>query len=317
MLRSDWIYRNDMESREHKYNYFLTLTFNDANLPPDEESTFDIFYKFRKQLNSVIGTFKYFVSLERGDLNGRIHLHALFYLDRPLSKDLIRHYWHYGFIKRSSVTLKRIRYCVSYMFDPTIFDKVRLYRVSNCLGGNPVLPYRIRIKRGVPTAVPLPRYYCRKNPAAKEFAKKYYDGLYHDNNPDSVYDRCSERFLRLRSRYGKKRLSMSYEDFLIETLRKRVRKYPTFIDSRDLIAFPGPSHYRGLSRTYSDLLRRVDARLAANGDRRSGNLKGYLTIDCPMSLRDVKRKNQNRIKGPPKYQYWKDFYKKYLQLKLF
>lgn len=300
-IKSDWIYRCDQQARATRYNYFVTLTYNNDHLPATEELAFRDMFNFRKALNSYLGTFAFFYTLERGELHDRMHFHLLIYLDKPLSKDLIRHLWNRGFIKRNAVTMKSIRYTCSYMFLNDNLNKVRMYRASNGFGGVPSLPWRIRrLKNGTCERVPLPRYYTRKYPEAKAFAKQYYDNLYHDDDFDSCFERCKIRFGRLRSKYGKKRFVQSYEDYLVDFLKARVRVYPTFKDPRDLIAFPGPSHYRGLSRSYMQLLRRVDAILARNGDRRSGNLQRYLMIDCPMSLRDSHDKLAEFKIGPPK-----------------
>lgn len=315
--RADWAYRCEQESLVHKFNYFFTLTFNDRFLPPDEKGVWDCFTAFRKAFWADRGKFSYFVSMERGDLHGRLHLHMLLYSDKPVPKDFVRRLWFYGFIKRSSITKKRVRYCLSYMFDPDPFNKIKMYRSSNHFGGSPSLPYRIRCVRGRPTFVPLPRYYTKINPAAKSFARSYYNSIYHCNDFDSVYLKCKYRFERLRFGYGKKRLVMSYDDYLFHFIGSRVRYYPTFKDPRDLIAFPGPDKYRGLNRCYSLLLARVK-NIVFHGDRASGNLERYLTIDCPMSLREAQCKKNERLrrrKRPPNYIYFRDFYN--FQLTLF
>lgn len=311
-LRSDWIYRNEKEAELHRFNYFFTLTFNEDSLPPNEQGVWDCFTRFRKGYFAERGSFPYFVSMERGDLRGRLHLHLLMYSDRPVPKDLVRHLWRYGFIKRSLVTPKRIRYAASYMFAPDMLNKVKMYRSSNNFGGVPLVPFRIRKHRnGRLEPVPLPRYYCKKFHKCAEFAKKYYDNLYRDVDFDTVYLACRERFLKLRGPYGKIKEKLSYEDFLARFIESRVRKYKTFKDPRDLIAFPGPDHYFGLNKTYRELLARVKPFFEFYGVRASSNLWGYLTIDCSMSLRDSRYKNSERrfrCKSPPRFIYFRNFF---------
>lgn len=284
--RRDWIYRCEQEAQKRKFNYFFTLTFNENNLPPDEAGVWKIFTQFRKDFHKERGKFQYFVSMERGDEKGRLHLHMLAFSDFALPKDFIRKIWRYGFITRSSITPKRIRYAVSYMFSPDMFNKVKMYRSCNHFGGEPLRPYRIRTVKGRPEAVPLPRYYCKKFHDAGVWAKQYYDKLYHEIDFNVVYQSARERFLRLRSPYGKKRVSLTYEEYLYKFIESRVRSYARFDDSRDLIAFPGDSHYQGLNRCYTQLLRRVNSYIAVYGGRLSSNLNRYLTIDCSMSLRE-------------------------------
>ena len=310
-LRSDWIYRCEKESELHRFNYFFTLTFNEDHLPANEDGVWDCFTRFRKAYWSERGRFPYFVSLERGDLHGRLHLHLLMYSDKPVPKDLVRHLWSYGFIKRGRISPKRIRYACSYMFNPDMFNKVKMYRSSNCFGGVPLVPFRIRRTKFGLKAVPLPRYYCKKFPACGAFAKKYYDNLYHESDFDSVYLACRERFNKLRVPFGQKKERCSYEDFLARFIESRVRRYKTFKDPRDLIAFPGPDHYYGLNKTYRELLARVKPFFAFYGARASGNLWRYLTIDCLMSLRGAQNKNsidRFKRKKPPNYIYYRDFY---------
>lgn len=316
-LRSDWIYRCEREAELHRFNYFFTLTFNEDHLPPDEKGVWDCFTRFRKAYWSERGSFPYFVSLERGDLHGRLHLHLLMYSDKPVPKDLVRHLWSYGFIKRSSITPKRIRYAASYMFAPDMFNKVKMYRSSNNFGGVPLVPFRIRKERGRCVAVPLPRYYCKKFFNCGVFARKYYDELYHNNDFDSVYLLCRERFNKLRVKFGDSKHRVSYEDFLARFIESRIRKYKTFKDARDLIAFPGPDHVVALSKTYRELLARVKPFFRFYGVRASSNLWRYLTIDCSMSLRGAQNKNSEWCfmhKKPPNYVFRDSFLKKQLTI---
>lgn len=299
MLRADWVYRCQREAADHKHNYFLTLTFDSAHLPDTESGVWDAFTAFRKSVHKDIGKFSYFVSLELGEQKGRYHLHLLWFSDKPIPKPFIRQHWRNGFIKRSLVNLKRIRYTTVYMFSPDPLNKVKRYRSSNGLGGKPLLPFRVRRRRsGVIESVPLPRYYCKKFPEAKRFAQQYYENLYHEQDFGVVYTQCRERWNKRRFGFGKSVLRMQYEEFLLQFLQQRVRRYKTFNDPRDLIAFPGPDSYRGLNRTYTQLLRRVEPYFALYGDRRSGNLKRYLIIDCPMSLRDAAKKIALSVKRP-------------------
>lgn len=316
-LRSDWIYRCEKESEVHRFNYFFTLTFNEDHLPPDEQGVWDCFTRFRKAYFAARGSFPYFVSMERGDLHGRLHLHLLMYSDKPVPKDLVRHLWPNGFIKRGRISPKRIRYACSYMFNPDMLNKVKMYRSSNNFGGVPLVPFRIRKTKFGLKAVPLPRYYCKKFHACGVFARKYYDSLYHDTDFDSVYFACRERFNKLRGSFGQKKERLSYEQFLARFIEARVRKYNTFKDPRDLIAFPGPDHVMALSKTYRELLARVKPFFAFYGVRASSNLWRYLTIDCSMSLRGAQNKNSEwrfRHKKPPNFVFRDSFNKKQLTI---
>lgn len=318
-LRSDWIYRADQHCRVRKFKYFVTLTFDDDHLPDDESGCFAAFTDFRKKYHKMRGKFDYLVTLERGEKNNRLHLHLLLYTDRSVSNDFLRSLWRNGFIKKNSVTHKRIRYVCSYMFKNDLYNKVRLYRASNGFGGTPVLPYRIRVApNGAPFAVPLPRYYCKKYPFAKKFASDYYAKLYRETDFEKIFFDCESRFSQLRSRYGSPRQNLSYFEFLENFIQARVRLYPTFSDPRDLIGSPCPAYLPALSSTYKQLLQRVLPLIRQHGGRCSGNLERYLTVDCPMSLAGLARKARHDQymppKPPPVYLYRGDFEKKQLTL---
>lgn len=317
-VRSDWIYRADQQRKFSKFGYFITLTFNDAHLPSSERACFDCFRVFRKAYHKLRGKFDYLVTLERGDLYDRFHLHLLLYSDVSVPKNLIRKLWKNGFIKQNSISPKRIRYACSYMFKDDMYNKVRMYRASNGFGGVPSLPYRIRVKNGKPFAVPLPRYYCKKYPDASRFAREYYDNLYRTDDFREILNQCESRFNRLRARYGSKRIDCNYYEYLSDFIAARVRFVPTYCDIRDTVGSPVPNMVPSLSNSYRQLLRRVAPLIRRYGVRRSGNLDRYLMLDCPMSLRGLAIRARHRLyippSPPPVYVYRGNFEKKQLTL---
>lgn len=77
------------EKRKFEHNWFATLTYNDANLPPDYGLHVEDFQLFHKRLRiardreaarngAVASKFKYACVGEYGDLNGRPHGHTIF-----------------------------------------------------------------------------------------------------------------------------------------------------------------------------------------------------------------------------------------------
>ena len=86
----DWTTRLILESRQHKFNYFVTLTYADKSLPrlktgqPYLEKT-DL-QKFLKRFRLRLGTSKlrFFACGEYGDLTQRPHFHLILFLDDPL-----------------------------------------------------------------------------------------------------------------------------------------------------------------------------------------------------------------------------------------
>lgn len=71
----DWGTRAYYESLLHEQNSFLTLTYNDENLP-DEVSKREL-QLFFKKLRKEVGPIRYLASGEYGDLTGRPHYHAV------------------------------------------------------------------------------------------------------------------------------------------------------------------------------------------------------------------------------------------------
>lgn len=129
-----WVIRLTEAANDYKNtnNYFLTLTYNETNLPISLESgditprvsdvqlwwhRFQRYYQYRgyKKERGV----KYFLVSEHGDLHNRPHYHALVF-NCP-TKDLteflhiVEKTWKLGFCYVGRITPKRIRYVVKYI----------------------------------------------------------------------------------------------------------------------------------------------------------------------------------------------------------
>lgn len=110
--RNEWFIRCVYEWKNHDYKntYFYTLTYNNEHLP-----TLDglpIFRKrdlqlFLKRLRARLASYdiklKYLITCEFGELKGRSHYHALFYLDKEINQywffKFVQQSWIYGFVK--------------------------------------------------------------------------------------------------------------------------------------------------------------------------------------------------------------------------
>lgn len=86
---NEWAKRCTLESYMHKFNYFITLTYDEFHLPFNEYICKSDFTKFLKRLNySICGSHercKFFACVERGEMTGRLHLHAVLFLDNELT----------------------------------------------------------------------------------------------------------------------------------------------------------------------------------------------------------------------------------------
>lgn len=78
----EWAIRISHEARMHDTSCFLTLTYDDVNLPRHGQLVKRDLQLFFKRLRKVTGPFRYVASGEYGELNRRPHFHvALFGVD--------------------------------------------------------------------------------------------------------------------------------------------------------------------------------------------------------------------------------------------
>lgn len=114
---------------------FITLTYDDDNLPYNGSLDINESKKFIKRLRqylvrhhfptvkkNVFGElrdvpdFKYYICGEYGDKDGRPHYHAIIFgVPSNLMNEFVRHTWKKGLFKVSPINNARIRYCMKYM----------------------------------------------------------------------------------------------------------------------------------------------------------------------------------------------------------
>lgn len=73
----DWAIRCRHESYCHERSSFLTLTYNNSNLPSDGSISVNEWQLFANRLRKAYGPFRYFMCGEYGDRRLRPHYHAL------------------------------------------------------------------------------------------------------------------------------------------------------------------------------------------------------------------------------------------------
>ncbi len=125
-----WAIRCVHEAQTHKQNCFITLTYDDENLPKDGSLCLADWQKFAKRLRRKAGPFRFFHCGEYGDLNFRPHYHACifgldFVADRGLWKDdgkfplfrspLLDQTWGLGFATVGALTFKSAAYVARYV----------------------------------------------------------------------------------------------------------------------------------------------------------------------------------------------------------
>lgn len=105
---STWTLRLLYENYVHPEAVFLTLTYNEENLPQDnslhKEHLQNFWKGLRQDLSSVNRKIKYFACGEYGDKNNRPHYHSIVFglTDSEEDRELVKTNW---------------RYCDSFLFD--------------------------------------------------------------------------------------------------------------------------------------------------------------------------------------------------------
>ncbi len=125
-----WSVRCIHEKQMHSRSSFVTLTYDDDNLPPGGTLLLSDWQNFAKKLRRDLGPFRFFMCGEYGDTTGRPHFHALLFgLDWPDQK---RHskgkkgdplftskkldaIWQKGFATIGEVTFESAGYCARYI----------------------------------------------------------------------------------------------------------------------------------------------------------------------------------------------------------
>lgn len=123
----DWAIRCELEAKCHKYNYFVTLTYNNDSI------LFGSDYDFKAFLDRLEGKghkrkFKYFACREFGELTSRLHWHLVLFCDFPIDlynpvkigdyyhyeSDLMKSLWKFGFYTISPFETSCARYVAKY-----------------------------------------------------------------------------------------------------------------------------------------------------------------------------------------------------------
>jgi len=126
----DWAARCMHESQMHTDNCFLTLTFNDENLPSDYSVQVRTWQLFMKRLRKSTGSKKlrFFACGEYGDLDQRPHYHSLIFgydfTDKKLhskknniplyTSESLQKIWPYGFSTIGRITYQSAAYTARY-----------------------------------------------------------------------------------------------------------------------------------------------------------------------------------------------------------
>lgn len=137
----DWSYRIMNESKLYEENVFITLTYNEENLPRVSETQGTLVKRdlqnFMKRLRKAIAPRKirFFACGEYGEKYVRPHYHLIIFnlgqstlLQQPA---LLERCWPFGFVSVGSVTFGSASYVARYTTKLLTGDKKKLYKEYN------------------------------------------------------------------------------------------------------------------------------------------------------------------------------------------
>jgi hypothetical protein len=187
----DWAMRCELESKNHKQNSFITLTYSNEHLPsgsyndptllPRDLTLF--FKRLRKRIMKDHGQYiRYFACGEYGERNRRPHYHAcIFGFDFPDKKfdyskkgydyftsDLLAHEWPYGLNNVTGFSFETAAYVARYTLGKVLGRDRHVYEE---LG---IVPEFVRMSRG------------SKKIGTKGIGYKHYQEFFSDMFPNDV-----------------------------------------------------------------------------------------------------------------------------------
>lgn len=115
--RRTWVARMILERADHDCACFITLTYNDQNLPEslcvDKSEVQRFFKRLRKEVYPR--TLRYFAVGEYGDRSQRPHYHAIIFGISPQERELVEKAWQKGFIQIGTAEPATMSYCGGYI----------------------------------------------------------------------------------------------------------------------------------------------------------------------------------------------------------
>lgn len=222
-----WAVRCMHEASMHQHNAFITLTYDDAHIPPRGQLNHTEYQKFMRRLRKNIAPkqVRFFMCGEYGELNGRPHYHAalfghdfndkLYWMKSPSGQRLYRsatleRLWPYGHSTTADVTFESAAYIARYCTKKITGDAANThYKRTDSEGEYQLTPEygKMSLKPGIGATWydkykndVYPHDYVITN--SKECKPpKYYDILQKRENPDNMEDITHARETRAREKY--------------------------------------------------------------------------------------------------------------------
>lgn len=123
-----WTHRMDLEARCHEHNSFLTLTYDDDNLPANGSLVRKHAEDYLKRLRFNIHPLKLRLYLcgEYGEKTQRPHYHAALFGLGTQHEDIVRDSWGMGNIMLAELNIATIRYVCGYVTKKFGQDEISL-----------------------------------------------------------------------------------------------------------------------------------------------------------------------------------------------
>lgn len=121
--RAEWTFRLKQETKQHLFTSFLTLTYNDSNLPKNGKLQKKELQNYFKRVRTTEKNLKYYAIGEYGTKNKRPHYHAIVF---SADNNILVDKWTksnrgdsepIGFVTTDKVTEASIHYVTGYLTD--------------------------------------------------------------------------------------------------------------------------------------------------------------------------------------------------------
>ena len=117
--RRVWTHRLMLESYCHVASSFVTLTYNDDNVPSDGSLSKRHVQLFLKRLRKCLGDsrIRYYCAGEYGEKGGRRHYHLIIFGLSPdiSTEEIIEKCWNYGFVTVDPCVFETVQYVAGYV----------------------------------------------------------------------------------------------------------------------------------------------------------------------------------------------------------
>lgn len=112
-----WVGRMLLESMEHPYSAFITLTYNDEHLPNPPHLSKKAVQLFLKRLRGMLPdrNLRYYAVGEYGDKSWRPHYHLIIFGLSPTEETTVKKCWPFGFIQVGTAEPHSMSYTASYV----------------------------------------------------------------------------------------------------------------------------------------------------------------------------------------------------------